>query len=189
MAEFYGPKGSNRWHTRPTMYGSGTITTWRDGTRIYLYLDAYMSTLSGSTPSSCTSCRITASNGWASDFFELTSGYAREGHITVGDNDSNRVYYDCNDALTFYVHYYCCDGTNYWSPHCTSTDGDQSDVTMSGTVSIDSYNPYIAPTGPTYCNLNTNSLKPDQYISVSWGRRNWRNSWNKSFSNRNVSVA
>ena len=165
MAEFYGPKGSNRWHTRPTMYGEGTIDAGRDGnnpSQINLHLVAYMSTRSGSSPSSCTSCRILASDGWASSYYELTDNYAREGSIDIYTS------YTTNSAVTFYVHYYCCDGSSYDEPHCTSADGDQSDVEMAGTVSVGDYNPWTDPTPGRNVSCNPNPVKPDTTVTISW---------------------
>ena len=176
MANFYGPKGSNRWHTVPTMYGSGTITATRDSSnpsKINLHLTAKLSTRSGSTPSSCTSCRIVASDGWTSKYYELTSDYARTGSI------DKTTSYTTNNKVTFYVHYYCCDKSTYNKPRCTSTDGDQHDVTMSGSVSVSAYNPETPATnaraGKIFSTNHTGgsqggniSDKPDLEVWFSW---------------------
>lgn len=165
MANFYGPKGNNRWHTVPTMYGSGTITATRDSdnpSKINLHLTAELSTRSGSTPSSCTSCRIVASDGWTSKYYELTSGYSRTGSI------DKTTSYTTNNKVTFYVHYYCCDKSTYDDPHCTSTAGDQHDVTMTGSVTVGEYNPWTDPTPGRNVSCNPNPVKPDTTVTISW---------------------
>lgn len=165
--EFHGPHstsaGDDVWHTRPTMFGSGNLTANRDGSTINLHLYAEKSTLSGSTTSLCTSCRIVASNGWASDYYELTYGYDDpDGYIEI---DTSCV---SNDALTFFVHYYCCESGDPTEPECDSADGDQSDITMDGSVSVSSYTPWSDPTPGRNLKCSPTSVKPDTSVTLTW---------------------
>lgn len=100
-------------------------------------------------------------------YYQLSSNWDDSGNVDTW------TYYDTNDAVTFYVHYYCCDSGNYQEPYCTSKAGNQADITMKGSVSVGSYNPWSDPTpgrNPK-CKINNvevSSVKPDSSITITW---------------------
>lgn len=78
--------------------------------------------------------------------------------------------YKTNSAVTYTVHYYCCDSGDPSVPHCTSAAGDQHDVGMSGSCSIGSYNPWSNPKQAVVARDLTSKIKPDGSLTVRWSK-------------------
>lgn len=168
---------SGVWHTKATnvrgvvMSASGTLNATRNGSTITGSVTNAISKLvnSGSSFGYYTWVYVyahTSEKSWQVGRLQVEQYLSGKGDYW---NKSFNFSFETNSEVTLTVVYHCADSNNEsGSCHQYYNGQNFAYVTMNGSITLESYNPYTPPTAPTYCVVNCTRVKPDGTLLVTW---------------------